>query len=66
MHVGRSVFLLAVAHASVNAPFAWLGEPAVSAVMPSLQVQPAWEACLVMFGVAGLLVFGLGRGLYRA
>ena len=66
IHLDQNVFALAVAHASVNAPFAWLEEATVSAAMPSLHLQSAWETCLGIYGTAGLLFFVLSRGLYQS
>ncbi|HVW09364.1 MAG TPA: type II CAAX endopeptidase family protein [Bryobacteraceae bacterium] len=48
---GGSVFLIAVAHAAVNAPLSWFNEPGVLASLPS---EALFETAMGIYGVLGL------------
>lgn len=48
---GRNVFIVAVAHASVNAPLSWFNEPGILASVPS---EAMFETAMGIYGVLGL------------
>lgn len=50
-HSGRNVFVVAVAHAAVNAPLSWFNEPGVLASVPS---ETLFETSMGIYGVLGL------------
>ncbi|HVW84900.1 MAG TPA: CPBP family intramembrane glutamic endopeptidase, partial [Bryobacteraceae bacterium] len=62
--VHGNIFVLAAAHASVNAPLAFFEERSVSAAMPSLHLQSTWETAFAIYGALGLATLVWKRRWY--